>query len=595
MSSSSTLTLSMDGASLHRSTDSQLETTIKELNQRLEQEKMKQASIERENLELKRRLQEIQKVQEPQTTSSALSQAQQGQQHTGNVTPPASPPVHGTVDHKDIQQTISKFEEQVLQLKEALTKRGPSSDSSSSRPTSSLPRASTSTSTSTSQHTAYTTAPGSVQHLLLQSKVDTFEQKLSSIRNILVDLSGQARSSTAATVDSNEKVEDAPPLALASTNGDEKLAEQTQEQDVEEHEVKDGAATIVYKNNEVESDMENEVENEEEDVVEQKKQHDSVHTESTTTVAIGVAEPEPASETETDQATNANTNTRSNNEEMIAKLLSAQVEVVKQSGSVLRSSIIDMFDVSSLPDVPMTTPVMGHARGSTGSNHSQSSKDRDSISSSSSKHSPILPRDRHNSNNSTSNNSNSNSNSNYSPNTSAGSIHGHGHGHGSQGSHGMLSSISSSNEEANEAVTTFSMKVVSLNENVVKEGILKKKGGGEGGRRNWTTRWFRLKVDTLAYYKKRTGTSPKGVIKLKGARVETHSGKPFGIVLLSGMNEKNIVRDYLLMASSKKEQEEWIVAINDVITKLALGTPSTSSATTLISTTITNNNHNKQQ
>lgn len=87
-----------------------------------------------------------------------------------------------------------------------------------------------------------------------------------------------------------------------------------------------------------------------------------------------------------------------------------------------------------------------------------------------------------------------------------------------------------------------------------KEGTMKKKGGGRGGRRNWTTRWFKLGVDCLAYFKTKTD-NPKGVISLHGAVVDKWNGRPFGIVI------KVASRDYLMCASDSKEQADWIVSI----------------------------------
>tara|TARA_B110000208_G_scaffold129949_1_gene157674 strand:- start:2059 stop:2478 length:420 start_codon:yes stop_codon:yes gene_type:complete len=49
------------------------------------------------------------------------------------------------------------------------------------------------------------------------------------------------------------------------------------------------------------------------------------------------------------------------------------------------------------------------------------------------------------------------------------------------------------------------------------EGELRKLGGGAGGRKGWSKRWFVLK-DNLAYYKSeadfQAGTAPKGIVML---------------------------------------------------------------------------------
>ncbi len=59
-------------------------------------------------------------------------------------------------------------------------------------------------------------------------------------------------------------------------------------------------------------------------------------------------------------------------------------------------------------------------------------------------------------------------------------------------------SINSSGET--QASKSFAIKMVALSD-VIKEGQLIKKGGGEGGRRNWTRRWFKLRADNLTYFK----------------------------------------------------------------------------------------------
>eukprot|EP00940_MAST-03C_sp_MAST-3C-sp2_P001563 g1563.t1 len=53
---------------------------------------------------------------------------------------------------------------------------------------------------------------------------------------------------------------------------------------------------------------------------------------------------------------------------------------------------------------------------------------------------------------------------------------------------------------------------------IIFEGELMKQGGSLGGRANWSTRWFVLLPDKLAYYESKAvfemGGKPKGVILL---------------------------------------------------------------------------------
>jgi len=97
---------------------------------------------------------------------------------------------------------------------------------------------------------------------------------------------------------------------------------------------------------------------------------------------------------------------------------------------------------------------------------------------------------------------------------------------------------------------------------IFKEGLLKKKGGGDGGRRNWTLRWFTLGTDTLMYFKNKQDTKPKGVITLVGAIVEAHQQRPFGIII------RTPTRDYLVCTSNYKEQMEWMEILRTRITAL---------------------------
>jgi len=91
---------------------------------------------------------------------------------------------------------------------------------------------------------------------------------------------------------------------------------------------------------------------------------------------------------------------------------------------------------------------------------------------------------------------------------------------------------------------------------IVKQGYLSKQGHRI---KNWKIRWFVLKFKYLYYFANRKDATPKGVICLINARVETSSRKEFGFVVeIDGS-------DYLISARSAKDQCEWVKAIRECI------------------------------
>eukprot|EP01133_Synstelium_polycarpum_P019515 gene19515-23378_t len=470
-----------------------LESQIRQLNQRLENERSRQAKIEEENAALKQKLVEVQKATDAVGTKEP------------------APYSSGTID-----ETISQFEEQVQQLKVVLTKRPPSSNNSPLL-VSPLLSAVTTPQPSTTP-TASPRVAALQQQQQLYSKSDSFVRKFSSIKNILEDISSQqdvvvvdtsnTTNTDPASTSPTPPHEEVESSSISSSQSEEEIAVVVVEAKQEE--------VVVVEETKVEEVVELEKVKQEEIVV--VKQEEIVV--STPTAAVEAAEivvdaakqeetvaVEEKKEEEKDIKAPftfyASSEAPANTEDMVTCQETKEV-VKKESPKMIDLRPADtapkfsLDDLDSLPDVPSTIPTMIQSDDS----------------------SPRKP-------------------------------------------------------------------VVALNDNIIKEGFLKKKGGGEGGRRNWTTRWFRLKQDTLSYYKKRKDAKPKGIVKLTSARIETHSGKPFGIVLLCGINESNLVRDYLLMAESKKEQEDWIQAITDVIKHIPITSGAPSNATSTITTSIT--------
>jgi len=95
-----------------------------------------------------------------------------------------------------------------------------------------------------------------------------------------------------------------------------------------------------------------------------------------------------------------------------------------------------------------------------------------------------------------------------------------------------------------------------LNEPVLKEGLLKKKGSS---RHNWTERWFRLTQNTLSYSKSFKSPKPKGILILKEAAVATTDRKPWAFFVATPFKVLNI------WANSKDDRDDWMLAIRNAI------------------------------
>ena len=89
-----------------------------------------------------------------------------------------------------------------------------------------------------------------------------------------------------------------------------------------------------------------------------------------------------------------------------------------------------------------------------------------------------------------------------------------------------------------------------------KEGELSKRGHFV---KNWKKRWFRLKKDSLYYFKTKTERLPIAEIPLKGCTVEatTKVNKDNCFML----DSKGINKVFFIQASSQQDSESWIAAI----------------------------------
>ncbi|XP_065190508.1 pleckstrin-2-like [Sycon ciliatum] len=92
---------------------------------------------------------------------------------------------------------------------------------------------------------------------------------------------------------------------------------------------------------------------------------------------------------------------------------------------------------------------------------------------------------------------------------------------------------------------------------ILKEGFLVKKGHV---RTNWRTRWFKLRRDSLSYYKQRSDASPISTIMLEGCSVNRPTDEtvrhPHRFELKTPAG-----RSYFLEAASSADVEGWTTAI----------------------------------
>ncbi|XP_013004072.2 rho GTPase-activating protein 22 isoform X2 [Cavia porcellus] len=107
---------------------------------------------------------------------------------------------------------------------------------------------------------------------------------------------------------------------------------------------------------------------------------------------------------------------------------------------------------------------------------------------------------------------------------------------------------------------------------VLKAGWLRKQ---RGIMKNWQPRWFVLRGDQLLYYKDKDETKPQGLISLQGTQVTElppgpeDPGKHLFEISPGGAGEREKApagpEALLLMASSRRDMEDWVQAIRRVI------------------------------
>ncbi|EGG13966.1 hypothetical protein DFA_11727 [Cavenderia fasciculata] len=571
-----------------------LEQKIRELTERMENDRQRQLHIEQENQQLKKRLDDLERSRDlSQSSTAAVATSAAPSAVASSSSSSSSAPSSSSGNNKQIEETISRFEEQVMQLKVVLTKRHPSSS------TPPLPSSSTSTSATSPSLPGQALADSQRYLPVLKSKVDEFEQKFSSIKNILLDISTISQqplpNSTISNNNNNNNINNSltnsvnnnsinhppPHVVVVVDNEDEK--EKDEEEEKQQLEEKEKEEIIVQKvKQQEEEEEEEEKESRQPENVNEPQITETIQQQqqsSTTQPNVQIKEKEEKEEekendpkeiiiidgkenvnlvnvivnvTEDDQSqsqSHSHSQQQQQQQQQPEEEKQTLVILKKESDILPKSNTVTSFEEISvsLPNPPSTIPILIKTNSS-GNVNSNSTNDLASLASSTTTLSSTTT-------------------------TTTSS---------SQPKEGFPLNLSSSpSKTVTTPVEITYMKVVSLNDPIIKEGYLKKKGGGEGGRRNWTTRWCRLKQDgTLSYFKKTKDTKAKGEIKLHQAKVETHSGKPFGIVLMSGVSCKGLMRDYLLMAESKKEQDEWITAINDVIKKIAIGSPTNTTVLT---------------
>lgn len=107
---------------------------------------------------------------------------------------------------------------------------------------------------------------------------------------------------------------------------------------------------------------------------------------------------------------------------------------------------------------------------------------------------------------------------------------------------------------------------------VLKASWLRKQ---RGIMKNWQPRWFVLRGDQLLYYKDKDETKPQGLISLQGTQVTElppgpeDPGKHLFEISPGGAGEREKApagpEALLLMASSRRDMEDWVQAIRRVI------------------------------
>ncbi|XP_022612108.1 switch-associated protein 70-like isoform X1 [Seriola dumerili] len=103
---------------------------------------------------------------------------------------------------------------------------------------------------------------------------------------------------------------------------------------------------------------------------------------------------------------------------------------------------------------------------------------------------------------------------------------------------------------------------------VLKQGYMMKKGHK---RKNWTERWFRLKLNSISYYVGEDLAEKKGNIFLDGnctvEPLQDKEGKKCLFLIRSSL------KTFEISASDKKKKQEWIQAIQTCVTLLRQGRP----------------------
>ncbi|KJE92192.1 hypothetical protein CAOG_03205 [Capsaspora owczarzaki ATCC 30864] len=97
-------------------------------------------------------------------------------------------------------------------------------------------------------------------------------------------------------------------------------------------------------------------------------------------------------------------------------------------------------------------------------------------------------------------------------------------------------------------------------------GYMQKQGGSGFTPKNWRRRYFIMKGNTLYYYKLPVDQVALGAVALQGYRAEpTTGGKPFQFTL-----SKPGARQFLLIADSDSEMQQWISHLNNRAVQLNL-------------------------
>jgi hypothetical protein len=100
------------------------------------------------------------------------------------------------------------------------------------------------------------------------------------------------------------------------------------------------------------------------------------------------------------------------------------------------------------------------------------------------------------------------------------------------------------------------------------QGMLRKKGGKGHINKKWQERYFRLKNDSLFWFKDAKSDVLRGHVPLKGCTLEADTPKTHKHENCFRLYSKKLDKSYYLIAADYSEMLQWIQAIQDASTSV---------------------------